>query len=315
MDTNSENPKIPKIYFCEICDFKTCNRKDYDRHLSTVKHTRLTNPNDKNPKNPFFSCLCGKAYKHSSSLCNHKKKCNLKAKDNILDNDNDNTINNKEETTKFNDKDLIMLLINENKEFRNLLVEQCKESSDFKNMMMEVIKNGTYNNNNNTVNSHNKAFNLQFFLNETCKDAMNINEFIDSIQLQLSDLEKMEEIGFVEGISNIIIKNLNALDVTKRPLHCTDKKRETIYIKDQGVWEKDVENTKIRGLVKKVAGKNSRLLQVFKEKHPDYNQYHSKYSTQYNKLVIEAFGGKGDNDLEKEDKIIRNITKNILVEK
>ena len=191
-----------------------------------------------------------------------------------------------------------------------------KENSDIKNMMMKVIENGTHNTNNTIqTNSHNKAFNLNLFLNETCKDAMNISDFLDSIQLQLSDLEKMEEIGFVQGISNIIIRNLNALDVSKRPIHCTDKKRETIYIKDQGVWEKDEENTKIRGFVKKVAGKNARLLQVFKEKHPDYNQYHSKYSTQYNKLIIEAFGGKGDNDLEKEDKIIRNITKNIVVEK
>jgi hypothetical protein len=125
----------------------------------------------------------------------------------------------------------------------------------------------------------------------------------------------MGEIGYVEGITNIIVKNLNALDVTQRPLHCTDKKRETIYIKDEDKWEKDEEKNKIRKVIKKVAFKNARLIQKFKEKHPDYNEYHSKYSTQYNKLIIESFGGSGDNDLEKEDKIIRNIAKNTVVDK
>jgi Txe/YoeB family toxin of Txe-Axe toxin-antitoxin module len=144
---------------------------------------------------------------------------------------------------------------------------------------------------------------------------MNIMDFVESIQLQLSDLEKMGEIGYVDGISNIIVKNLNALDVTQRPVHCTDKKRETIYIKDEDKWEKDEEKNKIRKVIKKVATKNARLIQKFKEKHPDYNEYHSKYSTQYHKLIIESFGGSGDNDLEKEDKIIRNISKSIVVDK
>ena len=294
-------PKIPTEYVCGMCDYITSNKKDYRKHLATDKHhfnANSTKFNQKSPKIPkVFICGCGKVYKERSGLWKHKNKGNcsvLSSETNIIENSDENNIISSEPT----DKDLILMLI--------------KQNTD----LMELLKNGTHNNNNNnTTNSHNKAFNLQFFLNETCKDAMNISDFLDSIQLQLSDLEKMEEIGFVEGISNIIIKKLNALDVSKRPIHCTDKKRETIYIKDQGVWEKDVENIKIRGFVKKVAGKNARLLQVFKEKHPDYNQYHSKYSTQYNKLVIEAFGGKGDNDLEKEDKIIRNITKNILVDK
>jgi len=202
--------------------------------------------------------------------------------------------------------DLILMLIKQN-------AELVKETSEFKNMMMKVIENGT--NNTTHTNSHNKAFNLNFFLNETCKDAMNIMDFVDSIQYQLADLEKMGEIGYVEGLSNIIVKNLNALDVTQRPIHCTDKKRETIYIKDEDKWEKDEDKNKIRKAIKRAALKNARLIQKFKEKHPDYNEYHSKYSTQYHKLIIESFGGSGDNDLEKEDKIIRNISKNIVVEK
>jgi dGTP triphosphohydrolase len=179
--------------------------------------------------------------------------------------------------------------------------------------MIELCKNGT--NNNNTTNSHNKAFNLNFFLNETCKDAMNIMDFVDSIQLQLSDLENVGKVGYVEGISNIIVKNLKELDVEKRPAHCTDKKRETMYVKDENKWEKDEENNKIRKAIKRVVSKNQRLIPKFKEAHPDCNTYHSKFSDQYNKLILESCGGSGDNDLEKEEKIIKNISKIVLVQK
>jgi hypothetical protein len=195
-----------------------------------------------------------------------------------------------------------------------------KENSEMKNMMMEVIKNGTNHNNshNNTThtNSHNKAFNLNFFLNETCKDAMNIMDFVDSIKLQLSDLENVGKLGYVEGISNIITNNLKALDVTKRPVHCTDQKRETMYIKDENKWERenDTKNT-LRKVIRKVACKNQNLIPSFKEAHPDCGKYHSKFSDQFNKIIVESMGGSGDNDLEKEDKIIRNISKEVLIDK
>jgi transcriptional regulator with PAS, ATPase and Fis domain len=157
---------------------------------------------------------------------------------------------------------------------------------------------------------------LQFFLNETCKDAMNIMDFVDSIKLQLSDLEKVGKIGFVEGISSIIVKNLNSLDETKRPIHCTDSKREVMYIKDEDKWEKEnEENKKLRKVIKHVAHKNSKLLPEFKKKYPNCDKSESKYSDKYDKLIIEAMGGKGDNDLEKEDKIIRNISKIVTIDK
>jgi hypothetical protein len=186
------------------------------------------------------------------------------------------------------------------------------------NMMMKVIENGTNNTTNITnthTNSHNKAFNLNFFLNETCKDAMNITDFVDSIKLQLADLEGVGELGYVEGISNIIIKNLKGLDVTQRPVHCTDKKRETMYIKDEDKWEKDEEKKKLHKVVRKITCKNQNLIPTFKEKHPDCNTYHSKFSDQYNKIIIESMGGKGDNDYEKEEKIIKNISKQVFIDK
>ena len=187
-----------------------------------------------------------------------------------------------------------------------------KEQSDIKELLLEIVKNGTMNNSHNTThtNSHNKAFNLNFFLNETCKNAMNITDFVDSIKLQLSDLEKFGEIGYVEGLSKIIVKNLNDLDETIRPIHCTDKKRETMYIKDKNQWEKEDDNkSKLRKIIKRVQDKNIRLLPQFREKYPDYGDARSKTSDIYNKMVVEAMGGTGNNDIENLDKIIHNISK------
>ena len=273
-----------------------------ERHLLTPKHqnTDAILPKTANSIyqeiNHNFKCVCGKEYKHRQSLFNHKKKC-------LVD------IDDKEEelTTKTNDTD--------NKdELINYLI---KENQEFKNLILEIVKKDTYNNSINTTNtnSHNKSFNLNFFLNETCKDAMNITDFVDSIKLQLSDLEKVGELGYVEGITNIIVKNLKELDVTQRPIHCADKKREVLYIKDENKWEKDEAKKKLRKVIKRVASKNQRLLLNFKEKHPDCGTSSSKYSDQYNKIIVESMGGSGDNDIEKEEKIIRNITKHIVIEK
>ena len=298
-------------YYCEICDFKCCKKSNYDKHVLTRKHKNtakiLTNTYKENAENAEnadnFLCECGKEYKHRQSLYNHKKICKLEEKS--------NSVVVKEN---INDKDqLILMLVKQN-------AELIKETTDFKSMMMKVLENGTHNTsntitNNNNNNSNNKAFNLNLFLNETCKDAMNINDFVESIKLQVSDLENVGEVGFVEGISNIIVKNLNALDVTQRPIHCTDKKRETIYIKDENVWEKDESQCKMRRMIKKVVSKNQRLIPKFKEQNPEYNKSSSKVSDKYNKLIIESMGGSGDNDAEKEDKIVRNIVKNVLVEK
>ena len=192
--------------------------------------------------------------------------------------------------------------------------ELIKENSDLKTMMMEVVKNGTNNNNNNT-NSHNKTFNLNFFLNETCKDAMNITDFVESIKLRLSDLEVVGELGYIEGISNIIVKNIKDLDVTQRPVHCTDKKRETMYIKDEDKWEKDEEQKKMRTMIRKVSVKNARMLPKFKEVHPDCIKSSSRFSDQYNNIIMEAMGGMGENDFEKEEKIIKKVSKEEMVGK
>ena len=280
------NP-APKFY-CESCDYGTCRKSNYDEHLLTAKHKKSTfsnlcQPNFQQIQQSKFTCEnCNKEYKDKSGLWRHNKKCS------------EPEISNKSPEIS---QELILTIIKQNSELQNTIIEMSKNIN-------------TTNSHNNTSNSHNKTFNLQFFLNETCKNAMNITDFVDSIKLQLSDLINVGEIGYVEGLSNIITKNLNALDVTQRPVHCTDKKREVLYVKDENKWEKEDEaKNKIRKVIKRVMIKNQRLLPEYKEKYPDYNKSSSKISDQYNTIIIESMGGRGDNDLEKENKIIKNITK------
>jgi len=295
------NAKSAKTFECNICDFKCSKQSNYDRHLLTGKHMfkqNLNNIEHKTCQNHILQCdICGKSYKGRNGLWYHKQKCkiietNLTNKNNNDDDDDDDEI--------INDKKLILMLINQNKE------------------LMEIVKNGTNNNtiNNNNINSHNKTFNLQVFLNETCKDAMNISDFIESVKLQVSDLENVGKVGYIEGISNIIIKNLQALEVEKRPVHCTDQKREVMYVKEDNVWEKEDEaNKKLRKAIRTIAHKNICMFKAFREKYPDCEDYDSKKNSQYNTIVYEAMGGKGDDDYEKDTKIIKKIAKVVGIEK
>jgi hypothetical protein len=242
-------------------------------------------------------------------LWRHKKKCNFE-NNNYVDNKSNDNLNSSINSIT---PELVMELIKDNKELKQIILEQ-------NNTINNLVKNGVTqatNNTNSLNNNNNKTFNLQFFLNETCKDAMNIMDFVDSIKLQLSDLEKVGEVGYTQGISNIITTNLKALDVTQRPVHCTDKKRETMYIKDENKWEKeDEENTKLRKVIKRVANKNIRLLPLFRDKYPEYKNSSSKISDKYDKIALEAMGGPpGDNDKEKDEKIIHNISKCVIIDK
>jgi len=299
MSSNKNLPKICPKFYCEICDYGTSKKSSYSEHLISKKHLKSIEINKNLPKicHKFVCQNCNKKYKDNSGLWRHKKKCIILSNcdDDIETESVDNKKNEKICSNDPSDKELIMLLI--------------KENSELKNMIMKVLENGTNNTTNNITthtNSHNKAFNLNFFLNETCKNAMNITDFVDSIKLQVSDLMDVGELGYVEGISKIIVKKLNNLDETERPIHCTDKKRETFYIKDQGQWEKeDEERKKIRHTIKTIANKNIRLLPQYREKFPDYNDYDSSHSDQYSKIVIEAMV----TDKDKDEKIIKNISK------
>ena len=282
-------------YTCDLCDFICYKKSNYETHLLSSKHknrVKLSNF-EKQPCNQFICENCNKTYKARNSLWYHIKKCHSV---------DDETNNTKNEPT---DKELIMILMKENSEMKNLVLEVCQK-----------IQPNNIINNNTTTNSHNKTFNLNVFLNEECKDAMNIMDFVDSLKIQLSDLENVGKLGFVDGISNIIVKNLKAMDTNKRPVHCSDSKREVMYVKDDNKWEKDnKENKKLKKAIKHIAHKNSKMLPEFKAKYPDCIYSDSKKSDQYNILKIEVMGGYGDNDDEKENKIIRKIAKEVIIDK
>jgi hypothetical protein len=249
--------------------------------------------------------ICNKKYKDYSGLWRHKKKCFIKEEKDEKDEKDEkvdtNIIQNENTIT----TELVIEIIKQNQELQ-------KQNNELQKQMLEVIKNGT----NNNVNSNNKIFNLQFFLNETCKDAMNIMDFVDSIKIQLSDIESIGQLGFVNGISKLIIKNLKALDENMRPVHCSDPKRDSLYVKDANVWEKeDPENKKIKKAIKYISHKNICAIPEWKAKYPDCIYSDSKKSNQYNHIVIEAMGGSGDNDSEKADKIVKKISKEVTIDK
>jgi hypothetical protein len=295
------NTKMLEKFYCDYCDYVCFKKSSWTQHLLTSKHSKAKN--GLMPANKIYACEnCSTTFKHQSSYCRHKKKC--ESSKNINEEKQQSVQHSNMITT-----ELVLELIKDNKELKQIILEQ-------NNTINNLVKNGTNNLSNSLNNSNNKTFNLQLFLNETCKDAMNIMDFVDSIKLQLSDLEKVGEVGYTQGISNIITTNLKALDVTQRPVHCTDKKRETIYIKDEDKWEKEDDNkTKLRKVIQKVANKNIRLLPQFREKNPDYNNSSSRLSDKYDKMVIEVMGGCDNNYVEKEDKIIQNISKCTTIEK
>jgi hypothetical protein len=277
-------------FYCQKCDFSCCKKYAWERHLMTSKHLLETDGNDletqkgKKGHSTLFTCeFCDKVYKNRSGLWKHKQDCFMP------ENQGHDSENSKTNKLSIDDKD-------------DLIIQLLKQNAK----LMEILENGTTNHSHNTTNSHNKAFNLNFFLNETCKNAMNITDFVESIKLQLSDFMNMGEVGFVEGISNIIVKNLNSLDETVRPIHCTDQKSETFYVKDQNIWEKeDDEKKKLKKMIRGIAYKNEKLMKTYKETYPDYNNSDSKRSDQYSKIMIEAMDCKD----ESREKIIRNVSK------
>ena len=298
-----KNEKNEEIYICQLCDYKCSYLSDWNRHIVTRKHLVSHSGNKmeneeikKNEYNNFHKCSgCDKIYKSMSGLWKHKKMCNNIMAQNFCSND--------QSDIKYL-TNLVLDVVKQNQELTNKLVDVCNKNNSNTNIS------------NNNINSHNKSFNLNFFLNETCKDAMNIMDFVNSIKIQLTDLENFGNLGYVQGISKIIVNNLNLLDETKRPVHCADSKREVMYIKDDNKWEKENEDkAKMRKMIKYVTHKNTKLFKEFKEKYPGCEKSDSKYSDQYDKLIVEAFGGKGDNDIEKEDKIIRNIAKKVTIDK
>jgi hypothetical protein len=288
-------------YNCEICQYKTNRKSSYEKHLGTLKHFNSTESTEKLQKlqegcKQFICLNCNATFKERTGLWKHRKNCHSKDK-------HEKECEEGEELD-ISTKQLILMLFKQNNELQQSLIEMSKQTTS------------NINNNANNSYNNNKTFNLQFFLNETCKDAMNIKDFVDSVQLELSDLEKVGKSGYIEGISSIIIKNLNALEMEKRPIHCTDNKREVIYIKDEDKWEKEEDNNpKLKKLIKAIAHKNICMFKKFREKYPDCDNGDSKKSSVFNTIVYESMGGKGDDEAVKENKIIHKISKHVGIDK
>jgi hypothetical protein len=290
--------KNADIFHCEYCDFKCSKQSNYSTHLLTAKHLKrykmIQNDTKKMPKNAAleFKCECGRLFSYHSGLWRHKKKCQISKEDEELE--KLVTANNEP-----SDKEMMMMLIKDNAEMRK--------------MMMEVIKNGTHN----TNNSHNKTFNLQFFLNEQCKDAVNITDFINSIHLQLEDLEETGRLGYVDGISRVVIKNLDDMNTHKRPIHCSDSKREILYIKDNDQWikENDNKDTMIK-MIKQVANKNMKKIPEWIKAHPDCLDSDSKQNDKYLRIVSNSMSGSTEEEQKSNiNKIISKVAKEVIINK
>ena len=306
------------MYVCEKCDIKTSNKKDYKKHLLTAKHGKNSangictiekSPEDHNlsPQHKSFECDCGKKYAHPSGLYRHRKTC-IKSQD---DKSSEPLID------PLKQQELIMHLLKNNQEFKELMIEQHKTQLEQNEKMIECMKETKVVNhitNNNTQNNH---FNMQIFLNEKCANALNIMDFINQLKLQITDLEMVGQLGYVEGISKIMVRELKGLDVTQRPIHCSDLKREVMYIKDNNAWEKDnEEKEKMKKAIKYVAHKNVKQITEWKQVYPEYQDPRSKKNEQFMVIMNKSCGGADEEEDDKNyGKIIKNVAKQVLIDK
>ena len=319
---NQKSQKSLKKFVCEDCDYITSSKKDYNKHLLTDKHFRLTTSSTKSPN---YNCICGKKYVFMSSLCKHKKICSLFKNQNEEEEEEEL----EEEENMINPTltpELLIEIIKQNKELQQALIDQNKELQktliDQNKKIIELAEktnshNTTNNNTTNNNNCGNKTFNLQVFLNETCKDAINMSDFVNQLQVSLSDLETTGKIGYAEGISKVFIKNLNDIDYTDRPLHCSDSKRETLYIKEDNKWSKD--DDKKSGLtkaIKQVANKNIKQISEWQKLHPDFSNPESKQSDKYMQIVLNSMSGSTKEEADKNyEKIAKNVIKEVVIGK
>lgn len=321
MSDKKASKSVP-IFYCKYCDFKCSRSYDWNRHISTSKHkekTERTNSGQINDSKSVeirkkFKCLCGNQYRCRQGLWKHHKTCNVLNNNNKDDNNAiNNDENNENEFKKLSSEEIFMKLLKDNQEFKQIIIEQNSKLIELVSTKNTTIINNTTTNNSNSNNN----FNLQMFLNVRCKDALNISEFVDSLQPKIEELETTGRLGYVEGISNIFLNGLQGLDINKRPFHCSDQKRETIYIKDNNVWEKEGENReKLKLAIKTVASKNIKQIPLWQKENPDCFDFSSKKNDQYLHIVSNAMNGLTPEETQKNyDKIISNLAKEVIIQK
>jgi hypothetical protein len=306
-----KSPKTRQTFICEKCDYICYKQSDYNKHLTTRKHEKMTN-DDKKLAN-LYTCDCGKRLSSRQSLYRHKKNCSNNVTIHTID--NTDNINNAP------DHNMVIELLKQNqelmlsnKEFKELIVEQQEENLKLQNKLLEAVKDGKTINNTNCNN--NNKFNLNFFLNEQCKNAMNISDFVNNMMLDIQDLQNTGKLGYVDGITKIFTEKLKALDKYNRPMHCTDLKRETLYIKQNNEWEKEsVDKTKIKTAIECVANKNLNNLNAWKEENPNHVIMDSKEDKEFVEIMTNSLGGMGSDREKNKQKIIKNVLKEVMIEK
>jgi len=288
-------PKNAHKYYCDKCDFKCCKTSDWTRHKLTRKHQNRTNLNDFTPITPkdYICCKCNKSFNARNSLWYHKQKCNR---------------------TYYQSEDMESEIpINPN---ITVVMDLLKQNQELQKQLIDAVKVNGPSIQNNTINN-NQKFNLNFFLNEQCKDAINMSEFIENMKLNTEDLTETGRLGYVDGIARILVNKLQELDIYQRPLHCTDMKRETLYIKENDEWEKQVNSKeKLTHLVNKVANKNCQNLKLWVDEHPTSQVFDSPENMEYVRLTQAVLGGFGDYECKQyREKIIKSVIKEVMVNK
>ena len=328
MNTKKNTPKNTGFNnVCSICDFECSKQSDYARHITTAKHIRRTNTNYFTQENAIinlFTCHCGKEYKHQSSLWNHKKKCSQITIDNsVLENTFTPTIEPSGNTMQLLDVNIVLELLKQNQEFKELLIEQNKQmmelSKENNSNMMEIagkIGNTTNNTNSHCNNNNNTQFNLQVFLNEKCKDAVCISDFIKDISVSFQQLENIGKNGYVDGLVDVILSNLNKLDITKRPLHCSDIKRDTMHIKQPTEWTKDDnDNTMMTNIFRRIANKNLRTIKAWSDENPISQESGTPENEFITGVMLHSLGAVGSTQTKMDNTVLKRIAKSVLIDK
>ena len=312
--------KCSSLFYCELCDYKCSKQSVFNKHLSTAKHQKITNGNNNVP----LTCKqCFQTFKYRSGLSRHSKKCGMIAPKQLES-------NTKTDNIDISKSDIFMILqqnqelLTSNQEFKQLMMDQSRQiqetqqkNEELQKQLIEAVKTGGQHIENQTNINNNQKFNLQFFLNEQCKDAINMSDFIENMELDLEDLTETGRLGYVGGISRILINKLQELDIYKRPLHCTDMKRETLYIKDNDEWEKQANSKeKMSKIIGQVANKNCRNIPKWTEEHPEYQVFDSPENMEYMNMTQAVLGGFGDQENKQfRDKIVRSVIKEVMVNK
>ena len=313
--------KNAEKYICEKCNFECSKKSNFDKHILTAKHKMIINDNEKQAILKHVCKYCKKEYKHASGLSRHVKTCKYKEQELIKEDTEQELIKEnkievknveKNDNMALVDKELMIEIIKQNQDFKELIITKDKQNQELQGKLLEVAKEGKTINNNQTNN-----FNLNVFLNEDCKNALNLIDFINSLKPSIHDVESMGRLGYVDGLSSIFVNALRNMDVTERPIHCTDIKRETVYVKDKDKWELETtDKSKLKETLNRIEEKNLEMLPAWQEENPNFANMNTRENDEYINISLNSLGSENATEKQKQtNKIIKNVLKEVTVDK